>query len=334
MAESAVIKDLGDAVKALLDVDKDKLIRPSLGDLSLSGDFKEMFNEILKMATFSLRYAKKVNNSNVSQFSSLLKSTVTLLHQQANRGHDEFASQRNNFIQGVKSNYEQLLMYYPQFITAAVDAIGLLDIEKVQAQFEDNFRKLEETKKAIEDFSEKKQQEAKKIEERARQTAAKVSVDAAQEQFKEAAKSHSRKILFWGGLSALSIAGFFWVAFKFFIYKPPAEWTWQVVYYSTIKVTILMAIGTVSVFCSRTLRAYIHMREHNLHRSRLANSMQSLVDSATIPEHRDLILMRLVDALASFGSSGLLHKGGGDDINIPKIALDSIIRRSGDFSGK
>ena len=56
----------------------------------------------------------------------------------------------------------------------------------------------------------------------------------------------------------------------------------------------------------KILKAQLHMFQHNLHRRRITNSIEAFVESAITPEQRDLILAHLVDAVATFGNSGLL----------------------------
>jgi len=53
--------------------------------------------------------------------------------------------------------------------------------------------------------------------------------------------------------------------------------------------------------------------------------MSAFVESAVTPEQRDLILAQLVDAVATFGTSGLLQKED-DSIHSPKMTIDTITR--------
>ena len=67
----------------------------------------------------------------------------------------------------------------------------------------------------------------------------------------------------------------------------------------------------------------MHLREVNEHRQRLANSIQSFVDAAATPEQRDMILAQLVDALSSFGRSGLVD--GADD-SAGRMMIENVTR--------
>jgi len=60
--------------------------------------------------------------------------------------------------------------------------------------------------------------------------------------------------------------------------------------------------------------------------------MESFVESASTPEQRDLILAHLVDAVATFGTSGLIRKEE-DTIHPSKMIIDSITRNISGQSG-
>src|SRR5690606_24349582 len=165
---------------------------------------------------------------------------------------------------------------------------------------------------------------AQQIEERARKTAAHISVEAAQEQFREAQKDHKKQVRLWAILSLISIFAFIITAIYLASVKYPEQWQWHVIYYTAIRITILTAVGAIAAFCLKILRANMHMSAHNLHRQRVANSLAAFVESAVTPEQRDLILAHLVDSIATFGNSGLLKEE--DSIYSPKMTIDTITR--------
>jgi len=109
------------------------------------------------------------------------------------------------------------------------------------------------------------------------------------------------------------------------------ELLYQLIYSAVLRITFLTGLGATATFCLRVFRAQMHMNEFNLHRMRLANSTGAFVESAYSPDQRDLILGRLVDAVASFGNSGLL--GDREDAIVPtKLAIDTITRKVQDGS--
>ena len=129
----------------------------------------------------------------------------------------------------------------------------------------------------------------------------------------------------WAWVSGVSGGVFGGFAALLWFVELDSNGGWQPLYYTALRLVLLGALGTFSAFCLRTLRAHLHMGERNLHRQRVANSIPSFVDSAVNHDQRDLILAQLIDAVATFGNSGLLS--GRDDLSAPtKLAVDSVLR--------
>jgi ABC-type multidrug transport system fused ATPase/permease subunit len=161
--------------------------------------------------------------------------------------------------------------------------------------------------------------------ERISKTARKVSVHEAQQQFDEAQRTHTKRIKWWGTLSALSMVMFLTVAWSFAIGPPPSTGTAVAIYHVAIRITVLTALAAVATFCLRVLRAHMHMREVSLHRQRIANSMAAFVEAAATDEQGDAVFSRMVDSVVGFGASGLILES--DEQVLPaKLAVDSIIR--------
>lgn len=105
----------------------------------------------------------------------------------------------------------------------------------------------------------------------------------------------------------------------------PDTGTWLGLYYTALRIAILSAVAAGAGLCLKVLRAYMNMRERNLHRQRLANSIEAFVISAQTPEVRDFILAHLVEAVASFGSSGLLTREA-EPIGSRNLPADTVLR--------
>ena len=106
---------------------------------------------------------------------------------------------------------------------------------------------------------------------------------------------------------------------------PPGA-TWPVALYHTLlRVLVLSALAGAATFCFRMLRAHLHMAEKNRHRLRVANSLESFVQSALEPQQRDLILAKLVEAIVDFGDSGLIQQDS-DDRSSPAMSGDMLGR--------
>ena len=72
------------------------------------------------------------------------------------------------------------------------------------------------------------------------------------------------------------------------------------------------------------------MFNHNKHRQRVANSIESFVESAITPEQRDSILSKLVDSISDFGSTGLLSTEENNSSS-QKMIIDNVTRSVSPF---
>ena len=314
-------------------IDKDKLFRTSLGALSLEKDFGPTLEQIGKKLDLVRQYGREVHDDQIHNILSILGSIRDAIEQQAYCSDEDYAARRQRFLDEVNADLEDLKRFWAPVVAAAVEARGFLDDEGVHRDHE---RTIESIKKESETALQQVKEEsnktieeartlAKQIEDRARLTAAGISVEEAQKQFREAQAALDKRVKVWAVLGGVCVAGFFFVALYFVTLDLPDEWQWQVFYHSAIKVSILTAIATTAAFCLRILRAHLHMSEKNRHRQRVANSMGAFVESAVTPEQRDLILSQLVESIVQFGHSGLVQRED-DYAYRPKMTIDSITR--------
>jgi len=324
------LKKVADSFKA---IEKEKLLRPSMGEESLKSDFGPMLELLHQKIEFAIEFAPNVNDSTISAVARIFNEFQKQMEAQAKRNNIEYVSQKPTFINTVNGYFEELLQNWPPFVTAAIETRGFLQDEGIRKEYqrtidlmkEESANALKSVKEEANKTIEEARNLAQQIEERARRTAAHISVQEAQKQFKEAQVDHNKQVKLWAVISAISILTFVGVAIYLMQVHFPNQWNWHVIYYTAIRLTILTAVGATATFCLRILRAQMHMSQHNLHRQRVANSMAAFVESAVTPEQRDLILSQLVDAVATFGTSGLLQKED-DSIHSPKMTIDTITR--------
>lgn len=334
MASQQLMDQLNKIVMGLSGLDRARLLRNSLGEESLEqAGFAKTIDEISKKASFALQYARTVDENVATTTANIFNNLLAQMDAQSKRANPEYVSTKNSFVDTLKGTLTQIQPYWCHFVTAAVEARGFLEDEGIRKEYQSTVTEMktqaEAALKHVQDESAKTIAEAKKlaeeIEQRARRTAAHISVAEAQKQFQEAQKDVDKQVRLWAVLSALSLTAFLGVAAYLATVKLPDEWQWHVVYYTAIRITILTAVGAAATFCLRIFRAQMHMSHHNRHRQRVANSMQAFVEAAITPEQRDLILAELVSAVVDFGTSGLLSKED-DAIYAPKMTIDSITR--------
>lgn len=332
MATIDRLNELGSTITKLKNIDRDKLLRPTLGVESLES-FAPELDLLLKNSDFVLSYASEVNDAYVSQMNSALTQMFQQLNEQANRNNPEYVTQRQTFLTNFKNIQEQFLNSWPFFITAAIQARGFLDDEGIKKEYQKTIKLLEDkasaTLQQLQEQSTKAIEDAKvlaeNIENKARQTATHISVKDAQEQFKEAQGDYNSQVKWWTALSGVAVVLFIFLALYLERSKIDVNGTGTVIYYTAIRLTALTAVGAVATYCLKILRAHMHMKQLNMHRQRVANSINSFVESAVTPEQRDMILMHLVDSIISFGQSGLLTDHD-DSVSPAKLAIDTVTR--------
>ena len=333
MASDHLIEQLKNLATAILSIDREKLLRASLGKLALQEEFSPALEKIEKKVDFALEYGPEIHDEHLQSILGSFDSIRSEMEQQADFSDNDYVTNRTQFLGNIDAQLEALKEHWPPIVTAAVESRRFLEDEGVRQEYERTIESIksesanalwqvqEAARKAIEEA----RTLAKQIENQARSTASGISMEEAQKQFKEAQAALDKRVKVWAGLGIVSVLVFIGAAIYFAKVDLPDQWRWQVIYHSAIRVSILTAIGTAAAFCLKILRAHLHMSEKNRHRQHVANSMGAFVESAVTPEQRDLILSQLVESIVQFGNSGLVQR---EDENVyrPKMTIDSITR--------
>jgi hypothetical protein len=235
-----------------------------------------------------------------------------------------------------------------------IEASGLLDVtgDAIRTSFDEGQKRIDErVRVAKEDI----EQKAKDVLESAQRTADKISVKDAQDQFSEAGRELRRK----SQICIVASAVFFFGLLGFLLWQlfhPPtlilqivealspgtaAGTTRETVgsgpiplliaasaYFTSIRLAIVGILGIGLSFSLRMARAYLHMIEHNRHKLRVTNSIESFVAAVRTKEQKDLVLSKLVESVTDFGDSGILSKQG-DSATLPSVIFDSITKNVG-----
>lgn len=236
-------------------IDKDRLLRANIGEESLlQAGFTDKYDWIMKRASFAVDYGSTVDNSVLGTTRNIFEQIRNALDNQAKRTNPEYVSQKANFLGQIDAQLEQLHQYWPHFVAAAIDTRGFLEDEGIRKEYQRTVAEMkgqaEESLKLVKEEAGKTIEEARKlaqqIEDRARRTAAHISVEAAQEQFKLGQDDLDKQVRMWAWLSGISIAAFLAVAVYLARIHFGEEWKWHVVYFTAIRITILTAIGAVA----------------------------------------------------------------------------------------
>lgn len=227
---------------------------------------------------------------------------------------------RSHFIDSLREQLEQATQWKPIVAGAAVLERGLLDAEGLKAEIEraqENFaeqaqERLEGIRAAASKVIEGAEAKAREIEGKARLTAEGISLEAAQKQFKEAADHDAKQVKLWTFLAGISILTLIAGALLFVVVtdfpKLPANSDWKTYLpFTLLKIFVLSALAGMTTFMFRMLRAHLHIAEKNRHRVRVANSIESILQSAGDSSQRDLILAKLADSIVNYRDSGLVQ---------------------------
>jgi hypothetical protein len=339
MASAGQINQLRQYIDTLQKVDFEKLKRVNLGEESLATELEPRLRKIERLTRLCQDYAEGVHDNVVSQMAGVFNTLANALAEQAARPNQAFIAQRQAFLQTLDNGLEAARQWEPNFVTAAVEARGFLQDEGIRKEYERTVGELksesDKTLKALKDEAERTLEGARKIaaeiETRARRTAARVSVAEAQNQFREAQRGLTIKAIAWGAGGVAATLLFIKTVVYLIELPLPEETGWHAFYHAALRLAILSIVGGVTGFTFKTFRAYLHLRERNLHRQRVANSIESFVDSAVTPEVRDVILAHLVESVVDFGISGLLSKEH-EMPDTPKVPAEFVGRMLGSLT--
>lgn len=333
MASTSEIDALKSCLQRLREVDDIKLRRSSLGDGSLKADLDPLLTEINQSADLVERHARSTHDGYVKAARQDLEAIRSTLLAQSTRNNADYIAMKDDFLSQLRGQVESCKVWQPMFVAVGLMNNPLINNPKL---LEDTVQK---TVGGIQQYSDKavntvrsemKQilteaaKLAKKIEAGARQTAENISVKEAQLQFADATKELTGRLRWWGGLMVLLLGAMICLPIAFMYYPPHTTDLPGLVYHSVLRLLLLTALGACTAFALRIFRAYLHMREKNKHRVRVANSVQSFLNATNEPQQRDLMLAKLAEGIVDFGDSGIIQ---GDKDESHSVLSNDLIAR-------
>lgn len=325
--QETIIK-INELSQSILSIDKSKITREELGVESLEKVIAPILEELYQKLAIIVKVASHVPDNIVTSTTSELTNIIGYMNSLANFSNQEFVAQKATYVNYIKSNLDTIKNSWPHYHVAFSEYFpkkesgneALLEATSLTESIKEKTRTAEAELKLFKSLLD----EAQAIKVAAQNTAQNISIVAAQKQFKDAEKPTYIKI----GLAVLGafffFYWFFWQAYDFLLQADDLLdlWTWKVAYHAGIRAVILGALFGLLSFFLTLLKAYLHILEANQHKLRVANSAEGLVAAAKTPEHQDLILSRLVDAIVDFGESGLLKDNPQDKSPNSRVSLD------------
>jgi hypothetical protein len=206
------------------------------------------------------------------------------------------------------------------------------------------------TLKEAEDGIKKKAESAVAEFEAAKAKSQKISIGDAQTQFSNAASSLRIKVVASSFLTAAFFTALIWLLLHFISHPPPlitsfveamkpgskqalqpvptAQFVAASAYFTSIRLALIAVLSVGLAFSLKLTRAYLHMVEHNQHKSRVTNSIEGFVASVRTDEQKDLVLGKLVDSVTQFGDSGILEKGDDKASGLSAVVLENITKNA------
>ena len=293
MATADQINQLDEALKKLSSVDLDRLKRASLGEESLTKDFASRETKIQKLADLAKLYSPLVHNDIAAQIHSTIETIANSMINQATLESADYLTQRDEFLRTIDDQIEESKNWQPTLAGAAMLDRGFLDDEGLKRESErarENLQKTtDETLATIQTAAERSIQGAKdlaeEIEAKARRTATKISVVEAQNQFREASTHDAKQVKLWSCLAGVSVGLLIATPLLFMMYWPLPRNR------GVASGAVSHAASGASTECHRwhsdvhiqDAPAHLHLAEKNRHRVRVANSVESFVQSALEP---------------------------------------------------
>lgn len=326
--------------------DKRKIFREDLGEKSIKNEVELLYNDILNKLKVIVDNAGKIEDKYVYDFIREAEEFKNNLLSWAQSSDPDFVRNRQTYIDSSNSRYKSLYDKWVSIYVCIIDESEILqNIYKFNQLKDDTNFQIDSAKQIIEKIKTEALEEVKKqageIKKSAQKTARNISVKSAQDQFEDACNKCKKSIWIWGFITFIMIGIFALLAYKFYYYtfftpemKINADifnekfldiLRWESIFHTVIRVTILAVVGTIIAFCLKMLRGSLHMFQHNLHRQRVANSVEAFVNAALTEEQSDRILEKLVEAVVSFGQSGLIQNED-DSIHASKLTIDSITK--------
>lgn len=130
-----------------------------------------------------------------------------------------------------------------------------------------------------------------------------IAIGKAKTAFKKASHKLLWQICIWGLICLLIVLSS--ICFAEYLLDPKKvilgnTWTWQTVYYTTIRVTIIGALFSLATYCFKLLSNSIQMYQRNEHKRAVIDALPGFVESGTDPEKRNTIFNKLIEMVIHF----------------------------------
>jgi hypothetical protein len=138
------------------------------------------------------------------------------------------------------------------------------------------------------------------------------SITNARIAFKKASDKLLIQISLYSGICLVIIVGAFYYA-KDYLLNPDKvilhdTWTWQIIYYTAIRLAVVAAIFSFATYCFRLLSSHIQMYQENENKRAVIDALPGFVESGVDREKRAIIFNKLIEMVVGFDETGIISK--------------------------
>ena len=326
MASQGIVENLQNIVENIKSLNDKQVLRPDYGEFSLQRRKPGYFDRIKSRCDYYLKYAPSVSGDYVERVTNILDAIYSALVHLNNADRNEYANIIDDHIQTLEVQEEEFNKYRAYFMVEHIIESQVLEDDAIaqrKALMESVLTDLDRRIEMAQEEGKKADHKMAIVTGKATEGSFKKAID----QFKEAQDYLDRKCLWWLLACAGSVALLAGIL-AWFLFADVSELgnnRGMAIYYTAIRIAVLSVFGGLSGFCLRVYLSQLHMSRHNYHKQCIANIMDSFVHAAVDPEQKDKILSILVEAVAKFGSSGLIRDRD-DHMTSSRMAIDQITR--------
>jgi hypothetical protein len=275
-----------------------------------------------------LEYLEEIPDNHLQQITSHADSFYNLLSQISTfsaRQNDAFNA-RTSLISSVTNVYPQVFDGLYHYIAFGITRQR--DFSALERDYRSSMQRAEDQATALVAKLADEQQDAQRILEEVRSTAAEQGVSQQASYFKAESDSHEAESVTWQNRT-------FWVAFALGVYAfvsafahklpwlAPTD-SYQAFQLGLSKVLIFAVLAYTLFLCARNFLSHKHNAIVNKHRQNALLTFKALVDAAGTEERRDVILTYAAACIFSPQDTGYTKAGTATQAEVPLSIIQSL----------
>ena len=332
MAHKNLISEFINLADQIITVDLERGLKKDLGSVSLYDEFFPRIQLVFDRLGDVKIAGPELDNNSLTNINNALNLLGQALLDISRASPDTFIRNIEHLTRQLNDALESFAQYVPSAVALAQGQLlksrlgeeSNENIEEFRAQLAKKSDEiLASVKLEAESILREAKYSASVIQDSARFTASGVALIRSKELFGDLVRNFKIGMTVSGGAAVIGLGLFVGIIIYLFDHPIDIENPGLAIYYTILRVTLLGSIAAVIAFALVVFRSNLHMYYHSLHRQQLTSSIPTFVEAANSDDQRDIIFAKLVEAVSSFGQSGLISKG--DEFpNSTKLVVDML----------